>query len=138
MKPPKRITIVGHDYEVLSVPDGGVDDHGVGEAGYFDSAKCEIGVNKELAEASRRDTVMHEVLHALAHHCAIYKLDEKIVAALSPALLDTLRRNPRLAAYLLDRGLPADPRRAPVRHRSAGVGDPGGGVSAVSALPEAS
>ena len=52
------------------------------------------------------DTVLHETLHACFAISGIGASvstaeEERIVAAISPLLLDTLRRNPELVAYLL-------------------------------------
>ena len=52
------------------------------------------------------DTVLHELLHAcLSVSGAANKvsdgLQEELVAAITPLLLDVLRRNPQLVAYLL-------------------------------------
>ena len=52
------------------------------------------------------DTVLHETLHACFMTAGITDskagtLEEEIINALSPLLLDTLRRNPDLVAYLL-------------------------------------
>ena len=53
------------------------------------------------------DTVLHETLHACFTVAGISErmtdtLAEETINALSPLLLDTLRRNPELVAYLLD------------------------------------
>lgn len=53
-----------------------------------------------------RDTLVHELIHACLVHSPLeldHDLEEKICLALAPALLDTLRRNPKLAAYLLEK-----------------------------------
>lgn len=52
-----------------------------------------------------RDTLLHEVMHAILIHNALeleHDFEEKLCLTLAPALLDTLRRNPRLRAYLFD------------------------------------
>lgn len=51
------------------------------------------------------DTLLHEVMHAVfafvgLHESPLAKHEERIVAALTPTLLDTLRRNPDLVAYV--------------------------------------
>ena len=52
------------------------------------------------------DTVLHETLHACFMVAGINNrmsdtLEEETINSLSPLLLDTLRRNPELVAYLL-------------------------------------
>jgi hypothetical protein len=49
------------------------------------------------------DTLMHEILHAALHvgrTNLTENQEEKVVAALAPLLLDILRRNPQVLAYL--------------------------------------
>ena len=53
---------------------------------------------------NKADTLLHEVLHAVL---SVYNLrdktaDEHFVALLATTLLDTLRRNPALVAYLVE------------------------------------
>ncbi len=55
---------------------------------------------------TRRDTLLHEVLHCLAFTAGLSaewgsEKEETVVRRLSPLLLDALRRNPALVAYLL-------------------------------------
>lgn len=52
-----------------------------------------------------RDTLLHEVLHACLFAAAggmTTDEEERLVASLTPVLLDTLRRNPGLLAFLTD------------------------------------
>ena len=64
-----------------------------------------ILVDPELSADQKRETLQHEVLHACINTSglAISTTDqENLVGALSPILLDTLRRNPELVEYLLE------------------------------------
>lgn len=54
--------------------------------------------------------MLHEVLHACLYQTCLREMEvwgknheEAIVVALAPILLDTLRRNPKLVAYLVER-----------------------------------
>lgn len=56
------------------------------------------------APSQERDTLLHELLHALWSHCALDQDDdeqERIVRSLAPWLLAALRDNPQLVAFLL-------------------------------------
>ena len=63
-----------------------------------------ILLSEEPSPDYTADTLLHEVLHALMHACGLNLGDQEEDAclALSPILLDTLRRQPDLLAYLLD------------------------------------
>lgn len=53
------------------------------------------------------DTVLHEVLHACLAHTPLElseETEEHVCLVLAPALLDVMRRNPELVAFLLGRG----------------------------------
>lgn len=69
-----------------------------------------IMVDEALHPSALRVTLLHETLHALTHHAGLAgelnghndRLEEFVVQALAAPLLDTLRRNPALVAFLLD------------------------------------
>ena len=57
-------------------------------------------------EQKRRETVLHEVMHAVAATVGAGSkkkhTEERWISMFSPLLLDTLQRNPDLIAWLLD------------------------------------
>ena len=62
-----------------------------------------IEINRRASIGNRRDTVTHEVLHALLScfpHGMEEEAEEKFVASLSPHLLALLRDNPQLIKFL--------------------------------------
>lgn len=64
-----------------------------------------IGLDPNQADGSKRDTLLHECLHQINVLTGLVvdwdrEEEEKIVRRLTPALLDLLRRNPKLVAYL--------------------------------------
>lgn len=60
-----------------------------------------IVVNPRQGDDMKRDTVLHEVLHAILLGMGLEDdLEERVISTVSPALLDTLRRNPDLVEYL--------------------------------------
>lgn len=71
--------------------------------GWTDKAAHRIAVDPDQSLSSQRDTVLHECLHAIAEsvHIGLTPDDEEaLVRRLAPALLDLLRRNPKLTAWL--------------------------------------
>lgn len=59
-----------------------------------------------LGPMKERETLLHEVRHGVWHYLALSddfsdKQEEKVIRRETPALLEVLRRNPRLAKYLL-------------------------------------
>lgn len=61
----------------------------------------------EAADDFMADTLLHEILH----QCLIVtgvdvknrKVEEQLISTITPMLLDTLRRNPEVVKYLLER-----------------------------------
>lgn len=110
MKLPESVVVCGHSYEVKMVDDPDEALHRAGDPnslGVSDHVKCRIRIrNGEQSETQYRDTVLHEVLHAVIAQTYSQKAyakddDEQAVAVMATHLLDTLRRNPGLVAYLL-------------------------------------
>ena len=69
--------------------------------GYIDYNKTELLIRPGQSATRERETVMHEVLHAIWDLAGLS--DENIVNRISPLLLDTLRRNPHLVDFLLEK-----------------------------------
>jgi hypothetical protein len=65
-----------------------------------------ITIKPEMAADQLRDTLLHEVLHAVHSFVGMDVADEcgceEFVHRLCPTLLDTLRRNPDLVTYLME------------------------------------
>jgi hypothetical protein len=64
----------------------------------------EIALQPDCAEMVIRETLLHEVLHALFYNTGLTerlseKMEEQVIRSLSPALFDLLRRNPALLPY---------------------------------------
>lgn len=106
MKHPRHIQVFSYDIEVTT-PDGIEMDHNEVEGRFLQSAE-RIEIRGDRPVAMTRDTLLHEVLHAvlaISGTRAMVDLEredeEKIVSGLAPALLHVLRDNPKLAAFLL-------------------------------------
>lgn len=79
----------------------------IDELGTTTPRRTEIKVNPNQSPASMRDTVLHELLHAvcsesgMSHAMGVSDDDEeRMIRILTPMLLQVLRRNPRLHTYL--------------------------------------
>jgi hypothetical protein len=96
---PRVVRIGPHRYAIRSERIEGDDTFGDCSPG-----ACLIRIDPRQTASQRRDTLVHELLHAL---CSLTGLNEKVdeedlVLRLSPALLDLLRRNPALVRYLTE------------------------------------
>lgn len=105
MNPPKAIQIGANRYEVRSQ-----ELHEPTMLGRLVEKNLEILLEPAQADGSRQDTVLHEVLHAIVFHTGTRNgmgwddtQEEAVVSAITPLLLDTLQRNPRLIAYLTEK-----------------------------------
>ena len=137
MKPPQRITVLGHSIEVRSSGAENLEPETLGDAQPdYGLIRIRSGIPEDL----QRSVLLHEVIHtsiAIGGHGHKFKDEEHFIEVLTPILLHTLRENPALARYLLtnDDGAADTPRRRALRHRR--VADEGAdrGLSRVSALP---
>ena len=69
--------------------------------GRLDYPREAIYVDDRQAGIGRRITILHEVLHGCFHVTDNqHENEEAVVGSLTAVLLDTLRRNPELVAYL--------------------------------------
>jgi hypothetical protein len=100
---PKRITISAHVYTVT------VKKLRHSLAGRIHYRTGAITIYPGMPPSRERETLFHEVLHGVIQAVGSkYALAEngdeceEIIKAIAPTLLDTLRRNPRLARYLLE------------------------------------
>lgn len=70
--------------------------------GHIRSGQADILIDPEQAIHHQRMTLLHEVLHGCFYVTMLdKKWEERAVRLLAGPLLDTLRRNPDLVAYLL-------------------------------------
>lgn len=97
-KPPSKVQVGAIRYTIINEPLEG-------DAGETREYFQRIAISTGMGPDAERDTMLHEVLHAIWRQTPFRQHDEeeRIIQALAPALLDTLRRNPKLTAYLLER-----------------------------------
>lgn len=77
--------------------------HEDGSYGSCDTYTLTINIRDDLAPDLERETVMHELLHAVYRTAGIDSTvmrEEQIVSALSPHLMDAMLRTPGLLSYL--------------------------------------
>lgn len=72
--------------------------------GHHNQAELKITLHPNQPPDGARDSLLHELIHALAAQTDVNRdwgdLEEGFVSRLTPALLDVLRRNPRLVQFL--------------------------------------
>jgi hypothetical protein len=109
VKPPKRVKVGPHDVRVVATRramDRLCREEGEDLLGHFSSQRLEILVDPAQAKSQERDTLLHELLHAifdtsgLAHSWQNAD-EEDAIRRISPLLLDVLRSNPKLVEYLV-------------------------------------
>lgn len=112
MEPIPRYLQVGpHRYRI--VVDAGAASELSVDLGETSTVLARIVVHPGQARTQLRDTLLHEALHALLDTAGLtapgtyltlhdHDDQERLIASLSPLLLDTLRRNPALLTFLLE------------------------------------
>jgi hypothetical protein len=120
VKPPDSIVICGHAYsvELVADRDAPLSRHttSTDPVGHSDHERGRITVRAtdELSADMVRDTMLHEVIHAVIE--LTYLNDdfrnrdamERVTNGLATHLLDTLRRNPQLVAFLMADSIPSE------------------------------
>ena len=82
------VNICGMPYEVVEVEDKFDADLHFGDVDY---KKCRIQINKDLAKEEKKETLCHEILHAMLLHIGRGELsqDETLVQGLGNAIYQT-------------------------------------------------
>lgn len=75
--------------------------------GYMSQRNLEIIIDDSMAEQMVRETLLHEVLHAVWSDAGLDEMEglteEQIISTLTPRFMLVLRANPQMSAYLLYR-----------------------------------
>ena len=106
MRPPKTVKVIGKVYR-LEVSD--TLDADAGALGITHADKCLINYAKSENPQALRDTILHEVLHAVFAEAGISaelaeidkELEEKVVRRAATVLLDTMRTSRGFVDFLL-------------------------------------
>lgn len=108
LKPPGKVQVGPFSYDVVVDADA-VARLNRGQNGFMvgatDTTRQLIAVDPDLGPDQQADTVLHEILHAVMSLTGLASdldddTEEQVVFRLAGPLLDVLRRNPRLVAYL--------------------------------------
>lgn len=92
MKPPVRLDLLGKTWEVVIKAEKG-------KYGSCEHARCRINLSPTQAVSNMRDTLLHEVLHALEYEGQL-RMSERQVRGMATLLLAALRQNPALLKFL--------------------------------------
>lgn len=102
---PYRYTItVDHDGMQRLISRG---ESGGGNVGTSDHHKLDITIDGAMAASMIADTLLHEIMHCCYRVSGLGTgkiTEEEAIEHLTAILLDTLRRNPAVARYLLENG----------------------------------
>lgn len=81
-----------------------------GVYGRFYWRTLEIHIDPDVTPHHQRDALLHETRHAIWHLLRMDDdrkyLEEDVISRETPMLVDVLRRNPQLVAFLLDGAAP--------------------------------
>ena len=99
---PKTVFIGAADYRI-------VEKRHFDLLGETENVDCRIKLRAKQAPSCKRDTLLHEVLHAIIFCSGMVKTEdlsheaeERLVRQLSPWILALLRDNPQLVSYLTE------------------------------------
>lgn len=92
------VKVLGKPYQVIEKAVGCGGSRAFGEA---DHSALTIEIAAEQADAQKRDTLLHEVIHCIEFALHL-EFEERQVHALASGLLCVLRDNPELVAYLTE------------------------------------
>ncbi len=99
-KPPRYISIGPYRYRIKLVRELGEPEE---LDGVTDTAGSKLLIREDLSPSRMRETVLHEILHAVWDVCNLSKAyEEKTIMSLSPILLDVLQRNEELVEWLTE------------------------------------
>lgn len=105
--PPGTIRIIGKYYTVTvdTINSDLVSNNQLGQAR---NAQCKLLLDSNQDQQQMRDTLLHEVIHAIDYSLNL-RMKERQVHALAAGLLATLRENPDFVRWLLvDVGLASE------------------------------
>ena len=94
---PKTLTFL--HLTIPIVAGGTTDEESLGE---WHATKAEIHYDANATEPVLRETLLHEVLHAVCEHSGLDPDDhETIIRSISPLILHMLRENPKFVGWLV-------------------------------------
>jgi len=100
MKLPKSVKLGCFEYEVKEDKDENMPEF----LGDMNPYIKRIRVRKNMEDQVKRETFLHELLHACCDEARLPpEMEEKFVSVVSPRLFELLQRNPKLINVLLDK-----------------------------------
>lgn len=99
---PDTVIVLGQPFAITWVDnDDPLARHG--QVGRTQTAQQKISLDATIGEDQQKDTLLHEMLHASLRILGFDisdKLEERVIAAMTPVLLDMLRANPQVTKWL--------------------------------------
>lgn len=92
----KNVRVLGRNFKIVVRDLGNM-------YGLCDKAAAVISIDPEQDEFSFRDTLLHEIMHAILHQQGAthsYKLEESFVRPLATGIMTVMQDNPKLAEAL--------------------------------------
>lgn len=96
MKVPKKVRILAKDFQVHVLEDGIL---GGSDLGGVNNVRCQIQLSAAQDSQQMRDTLIHEIIHAVDYAVAA-GLEERQVHAIASGMYAVIRDNERLIEYL--------------------------------------
>ena len=88
----------------MDTPESALATRGRDLAGHYESGKATISIDGMMAEDAQRETVLHELVHAIlaltGGHTGDERTDERIAQGVGVGMLSVLRANPQLVEWL--------------------------------------
>ena len=104
MKPPKQLKIGASVWTVAVVKD--LSDTSGDLYGRSSPRSVSIEMSSSQDDQQMRDTLLHEVMHAICSNIPLFKnsqQEERVLRALAPWLLAVLRENKSFTDYLVEK-----------------------------------
>jgi len=105
VKPPKQLKIGASVWTVAVVKD--LADTGGGDLyGRSSPKSVSIEMSATQDDQQMRDTLLHEVMHAIVSNIPLFKnagVEERVLRSLTPWLLAVLRENKNFTDYLVEK-----------------------------------
>lgn len=70
------------------------------DLGKCDATSCEIWIQPTMSEEQKRDTLLHECIHALDHELQT-RMNERQVRLIATGLMHWMRANPEFALWIM-------------------------------------
>lgn len=96
---PDSILVGPHRYQIQLVPGGALGD--AGQVGHCTPSRLSIAVCSDQKPTQLADTILHELTHAILTTGGLEpEVEERVALLMGPGLLQILRDNPTLVAYI--------------------------------------